>query len=146
LRLFHLVGLLLQLATQLQYLALQGIDLLLLFSLQPQTGIEGALQQGNPIFQATGGQNGAVVAAKDNPTTRVPAQIADRGRRMRIQSNQYGQRNNSLLVHRFHSDQTLAFSANKTASAIVARLYRFHSDQTLAFSANKTAIEMAACI
>ncbi len=69
LRLFHLVGLLLQLTTQLGNLPLQGVDLLLQFSLQSQTGIEGALQQGNPIFQATGGHDGAVVAAKDNPTT-----------------------------------------------------------------------------
>ncbi|MGL6365870.1 hypothetical protein ACSZMZ_08570 [Aeromonas veronii] len=119
---------------------------MLQFSLQSQTGIEGALQQGNPIFQATGGHDGAVVATKDNATTRVTAQIADRCCSLRIQSNHYGQRNDSLLVHRFHSDQTLAFSTDKTASAIVARICRFHSDQTLAFSANKTAIEMAACI
>ena len=89
-RLLHLVSLLLQLTTQFGDFPLQGVDLLLQLGLQAQTGIQGALQQGDPVFQATGRHDSAVVAAKDNPTTRVTAQIADRGRRMRIQSNQYG--------------------------------------------------------
>ncbi|BCS50543.1 hypothetical protein JUNP479_3311 [Aeromonas jandaei] len=58
---------------------MQGVDLLLQVGLQSQTGVQGALQQGNPIFEATGGHDGAVVAIKDNAAG-IPPQIADRSR------------------------------------------------------------------
>ncbi|GJA69930.1 hypothetical protein KAM449_14320 [Aeromonas caviae] len=91
---------------------------MLQFGLQTQTGVEGTLQQSNPVFQAAGRYDGTIVAAQHYAAAaRIPAQIAHGCCRLRIQSNQHGQRNTSLLVHRFHSDQTLAFSANKTASA-----------------------------
>jgi hypothetical protein len=59
----HLVGLLFQLTTQLGDL-LAGVDLLLQFGLQTQTGVEGTLQQSNPVFQAAGRYDGTIVAAQ----------------------------------------------------------------------------------
>ncbi|BEE16326.1 hypothetical protein VAWG006_05790 [Aeromonas enteropelogenes] len=72
----------LQLTTQLGDFTLQGVNLLLQLGLHPQTGVESALQQGDPVFQAARRDYGTVIAAKDNATARITAQVADWSRGM----------------------------------------------------------------
>lgn len=60
---------------------MQGVDLLLQLGLQAQTGVQGALQQGDPVFQAARGHYGTVIATQHH-TAGITAQIADRRRGM----------------------------------------------------------------
>ncbi|MNP86947.1 hypothetical protein D3C76_1875100 [compost metagenome] len=63
---------------------MQRVDLLLQLGLQTQTGIEGALQQGNSVFQAARGHDGAVVAAEDH-TAAIATEVAHRRSRLSVQ-------------------------------------------------------------